>query len=180
MLKYIKPPLVLMIITAVTVGLLIFVHEITYVDKSGDISYLTADCERLLGEDSFTLSDFTYEGVYKTVIGEKKNGIAFEVVTKGYNAGGIDVLVVIDKNGAVLEVVPVAINETPGLGTNVEGKDFLSQYIGKAQTLTTGKVASDTEIAALTGATKSSKGVTDAVNIALNAYKSAKEAGVIE
>ena len=39
MLKYIKPPLVLMIITAVTVGLLIFVHEITYVDKSGDIIY---------------------------------------------------------------------------------------------------------------------------------------------
>ena len=179
-MKYIKPPLVLMIITAVTVGLLICVHNLTYVDKSGDISYLTSDCERLLGKDNFSLSEFTYEGVYKTVVGENKNGIAFEVITKGYNADGIDVLVALDNEGSVLGVCPVAINETPGLGTNVEDENFLSQYVGKNQVLTTGKVASDTEIAALTGATKSSKGVTEAVNIAINAFGAAKEAGIIE
>ena len=180
MIKYIKPPLVLMIITAVTVGLLIGVHELTYVDKSGDVSYLTDDCIELLGDDSYSLSDFTFDGVYKTIIGDKKSGVAFEVITKGYNSDGIDVLVAI-KDGEVLGVRPVSISETPGLGTNVENESFLSQFVGKSTQLSVAKSATkDNEISAYTGATKSSRGVTNAVNTALNAYNSAKEAGIVE
>lgn len=180
MSKYIKPPLVLMIITAVTVGLLIFVHEITYVDKSGDISNLEPFCEEVLGKDNYSLSDMSFDGVYKTVVGDSKSGIAFEVVTKGYNADGIDVLVII-KEGKVLSVKPIAINETPGLGTNVENESFLEQFTGKSDTLSAVKAAAkDNEINAYTGATKSSKGVTNAVNTAIRAYNSAKEAGIVD
>ena len=180
MRKYIKPPLVLMIITAVTVGLLILVHEFTYVDKSGNISYLTSDIEETLGKDNYVLSDFNFDGVYKTITGDNKSGIAFEVITKGYNSDGIDVLVIIS-DGKVLSVKPVAINETPGLGTNVESDSFLSQFVGKTKSVTAVKAnAKDDEINAYTGATKSSKGVTNAVNIALNAYNSAKEAGKVD
>ena len=179
MLKYIKPPLVLMIITAVTVGLLIGVHELTFVDKSGDISYLTDSLVSLLGEDNYSLSENTFDGVYKTVVGDKKNGIAFEVITKGYNSDGIDVLVAV-KDGEVVGVRAVSINETPGLGTNVENESFLEQFAGKSGEIVAAKSATkDNEITAYTGATKSSKGVTNAVNIALKSYEKAKEAGIV-
>lgn len=179
MLKFIKPPIVLMIITAVTVGLLIGVHELTFVDKSGDISYLSDSLVSLMGEDNYSLCDTAFDGVYKTVVGDKKDGIAFEVITKGYNSDGIDVLVAV-RDGEVVGVKAVAINETPGLGTNVANESFLSQFAGKSGEVVAAKSATkDNEITAYTGATKSSKGVTSAVNIALSAYQKAKEAGIV-
>ncbi|MEI6578832.1 MAG: FMN-binding protein, partial [Eubacteriales bacterium] len=65
------------------------------------------------------------------------------------------------------------INDSPGLGMNAKNSSFLSQYIGKRDivTVTTG-TPGKFEIQAITGATISSNGVTNAVNVALNLYKS--------
>ena len=59
-------------------------------------------------------------------------------------------------------------DETPGLGANAVKPEFLEQFVGSDGPLTVGKTPSgaENEIQALTGATITSKGVANAVNLA--------------
>ena len=71
-----------------------------------------------------------------------------------------------------------AIKDTPGLGLKVNSEDFLSQYIDRTGTIGVNKNEStDTEIKAVSGATISSKAITDAVNQAFSAYETVKAGG---
>ncbi len=81
-------------------------------------------------------------------------------------------LVAMNEDGSIKAVSVVSLSETPGLGTKVQDGGFLEQYKGKSEKLTAVKSApsADNEIQAVTGATRSSKGVTEAVNIALEVY----------
>lgn len=67
------------------------------------------------------------------------------------------------------------ISETPGLGSKVADADFKAQFEGKSvETFTVTKTgaASDSEIDALSGATISSRAVTNAVNAGLAYFRS--------
>lgn len=181
-MKVLKPALVLMIITFVCAALLIVTYNFTYVDTSNILTDdLKTACEDTLGKtEKYTIISTKAElpsEVKKVIKSDSKNGIAFEIVTKGYSKDGIDVLVSVDKEGLVIGVVPITISETTGIGTKVKTDEvFLTQFVGKSKMLTTVKTAnSDDEITAITGATKSSNGVTDAVNIALESFELVKE-----
>lgn len=68
-----------------------------------------------------------------------------------------------------------SISETPGLGSKVADADFKAQFEGKnveAYTVTKTGAASDSEIDALSGATISSRAVTNAVNAGLAYFRS--------
>ena len=70
------------------------------------------------------------------------------------------------------------MKETPGLGANAQNEDFRSRYIGKTAGITVSKTAGEeNSIQAISGATKTSRGVTEGVNLALEAAAIVMEGG---
>ncbi|MCI8299094.1 MAG: RnfABCDGE type electron transport complex subunit G [Lachnospiraceae bacterium] len=73
-----------------------------------------------------------------------------------------------------------AISETPGLGVLVQEEPFYSQFEGKAEetyTVVKTEPAAENEIQAVTGATISSRAVTNGVNACLEYFRSALQGG---
>lgn len=108
------------------------------------------------------------ENVYMGVDGAGNPvGYAISVFEKGYG-GEIEVMVGINSDGNVAGVSVLSHNETPGLGANATKDTFLSQYKGVSEDQRVTKDGG--EIDALTGATITSRAVTNAVNSALEKY----------
>lgn len=103
-----------------------------------------------------------------------EKGYAIKVLTKGYAGDDLEMAVGIDLNGAVTGVKVISHAETPGLGAKAAEDEFLEQYKEKTTasdlSVTKTGAASDTEIDAITGATKTSNGVTAGVNMAFAYY----------
>jgi len=98
------------------------------------------------------------------------HGLVFNVKGKGYG-GEIIVMVGVNNDCTVKAVKIINVdNETVGLGQNVKSPAFYEQYNGMHSGINTVTgTPKDNEIKALTNATYSSKGVTEAVNEALTA-----------
>lgn len=99
------------------------------------------------------------------------NVIGACVITEstGYDTG-IQTVTGVDTDLKVTGVEIIAMNETPGLGAKAAEESFRGQYMGKSGEIGVSKNgSSDTEIQAISGATKTSKGVTNGVNLALKA-----------
>lgn len=88
-------------------------------------------------------------------------GCCVNSVGSGYG-GDINLMVGIDTDGKVSGISFVSMSETPGVGTKVKGKGFVSQFLGLGETAEVGG-----NIDGISGATFSSKGVAEAVNNAL-------------
>ncbi len=91
-------------------------------------------------------------------------GYVSEVSPSGFG-GAISMVVGVDINGSVTGVSIVKMTETSGLGANAGNTSFREQYIGKSGSLAVDKDGG--EITALTGATVTSRAVTDGVNAVL-------------
>ena len=175
-----KPTIVLTAVTTIVALLLIVTHAFTYVDTSGIITdKLMASCVEAMGEGEFVIvSDWQAEGYgiekpdnVEKLIKKDDGSIAFEIITNGYSKKGLDLLVAMNPDGSVKAVSVVSVSDTPGLGTKVQDSAFLAQFSGKIDQLTVVKnQPKDNEIQAVTGATYSSTGVTEAVNIATDVY----------
>ncbi len=85
--------------------------------------------------------------------------------------GGIGMMVAIDNEGKIIGTRIVSHSETPGLGSRIEGEDFLSQFIGASGT------ASNYDI--ISGSTISSKAVIAGVNDALEAISGILGGGAV-
>lgn len=111
----------------------------------------------------------TIEQVY-----EAPEGFAIKAVGSGYANDPIEMAVGIDREGKITGLAIISHSETPGLGARATEESFRSQFIGKSAdtTLTVTKSGADssTEIDALTGATRTSEGVTREVNLVLSFY----------
>lgn len=179
-----KPIFVLALIMAIISALVIAVYNLTYVDTSNVITdeLSAAIAEIYGGADGFevvsaekwraVLSEEDFPRITKIVKRESDGALAFEVVVKGYK-DGFDILVGVD-GGAVENVAIVSCGEeTPGLGTKTNSPEFLSQFSGMTESAVVVKTApsAQNEVQAVTSATFSSKGVANAVNIALAAYE---------
>lgn len=94
----------------------------------------------------------------------------------GYG-GEIKIAMGVDQNGVITGVTILSMSETPGLGAKCTEESFYGQFTGiKADNVKyskTGKSASD-EIDAISGATKTTQAVTDAVNAGLWFVRSLK------
>lgn len=103
-------------------------------------------------------------------------GVAFETEGEGFG-GAISVIVGIDPGGEVRGVEVLEHLETPGLGARIELPEFKDQFVDKSlanSKLVDGSLAVTKDrgdIDALTGATISSRGVTQAVDRALHLFK---------
>lgn len=169
----IMPPLVLTIICIITSALLAAVYNLTYVDTTGVITeklasgltglYGTSDGFVMLLDENGDVK--TYEGV-TSVISDGNGKDAFEVYSDGYSKDGLHLLIGFDESGAVCGVTVLSIGETPGLGTKVQDKSFLDKFKGIS--------SEDFTVDNITGATKSSNGMKNAVKTAVKAYEEMK------
>ncbi|MDO5478693.1 MAG: FMN-binding protein [Clostridia bacterium] len=95
-------------------------------------------------------------------------GIAIKQSIKGYNSGLVLMTGVAADGKKVTGIDILEHSETPGLGALADSKDFTEQFRGKMAPLKTEKDGG--EIVAITGATKTTKGIIDnGVNKAVEA-----------
>ena len=123
--------------------------------------------EKQSSENNFT---------YYIGLDDKRNIVGYIFLTKAKGYGGnIETMVGIDKNSVITGVEILSHNETPGLGSNIKNESFKNQFLQNVSdsnfSVVKNKSASKGEIEALTGATISSKAVTDAINQALEQYR---------
>ena len=98
-------------------------------------------------------------------------GYVFTTSSKGYG-GDIVTMVGVLSDGTVSGMDFLSISETAGLGMNADTDEFKNQFVGKSGEIGLNKnTPAENEIQALTGATITSKAVTNAVNIALELYE---------
>ena len=133
--------------------------------------------------ESFSQKSFNgteyYEGINPA---GQVAGFVFNAEARGYG-GPIKVVVGITTDSKVSGVNILSQNETPGLGANIKNDNFKNQFIGSVPqgefSVVKGKASSDSQIEALTGATISSKAVTNAVKDAVDLFKEIKAGGEI-
>ncbi|MDR1674205.1 MAG: FMN-binding protein [Oscillospiraceae bacterium] len=166
----IKAPLVLTLICAVSCGILIWAYNTTYVDTTGVI---TDDLQTALSEIYGTGKEYvmhknedgtvvTHEGVLSVISSKAGGAMAFEIVADGYKKDGLHLLVGIE-NGEIAGIGVVEFGDTPGVGTKATDKAYLEKFKGLT--------SADYSIDAVAGATLSSNGVKNAVELALNTFQ---------
>ena len=113
----------------------------------------------------------TLDSVYEAQVGGATAGYAIKVVASG-SQGKIEMMVGVDGEGTVTGVSIVKNAETAGIGSKVmtnmptaSGVGVLSQFEGKSAA--DGLLAVGTNVDAISGATVSTRGVTNGVNAAL-------------
>jgi len=126
-------------------------------------------------EDYKPVSEYVTE-VYTAYTGKNRIGYCVNISPVGYG-GKIDMIVGINDNFTVSGVNIVSMSETAGLGANSVKPEFLDRYKGKTQGMTVVKSPTDdtNTINALSGATITSKAVTEGVNLAIAEAKNIKE-----
>lgn len=101
-------------------------------------------------------------------------GVAIPSSAKGYG-GEVSIMVGFNTEGEILGVDILSQSETPGLGANCVKSDFRSQFEQAVPENGAFAVTKDGgDIVAITGATITSRAVTDAVNEAVKIYDTVK------
>lgn len=100
-------------------------------------------------------------------------GYVFKTTPNGFS-GAVEVTTGISVDGTVSGLRVGTHNETPGLGAKATDEAFYSQYAGKVTDSLIGVSktgASGNDIQAITGATITSKAVSDGANASIDGYK---------
>ena len=167
--KYIlRLTLTLLLITAVVAGLLGLVNALT------EEKILTLQNEKAESAMREVLPADDYEQIKTEAEGVTalyRAGEAGYVVRLSVNGfgGAIDMMVGVDTSCAVTGVSIISHSETASLGANCTRDDFRAQFNGATGELAVTKDGG--QIDALTGATVTSRAVTDGVNSALKCVK---------
>ncbi len=100
----------------------------------------------------------------------KTAGYCVKAEPNGYG-GAISMMVGVDGEGVVRGVKIITMSETPGLGARAKEPEFTGGYEGKSGEIKVKKSGTpgDSEISAISGATITSKAVTEGVNAAIEA-----------
>lgn len=167
-----KLGVILFLITAICVGILGAVNQVTkpIIEANQIKSEETAMKALITNAESFvTIEDIQDENVKKVCVaknGDEVVGYVLRMEPNGYG-GAIKMLIGIDAEGKVKGISILEHSETPGFGANATKDDFKSQFIDKSAPLSVAKSnPGDNEIQAITGATITSTAITDAVNTA--------------
>ncbi len=163
---YLKLTLTLLVISAVVACLLGLTNFVT-ADKIAQINAekTAASMQEVLPADEYTPVEYT--GAEANVAAVHKAGDAgfvVEVTPSGFG-GTIDMVVGVSTNGTVIGISIINMSETSGLGANAAKESYRSQYVGLSGQLAVSKDGG--QIDALTGATITSRAVTEGVNTAL-------------
>ncbi len=167
-MKYIlKLAIILLLITAVVAGLLGLVNMLT-ADKIAENTAKKANeaMQTVLPASSYEKLDISAEGISEAYKAEK--GYVIRLNAMGFG-GAIDMMVGVDLSGAVTGISVISHGETASLGAECTRADWQSQFAGTSGNLQVSKDGGT--IDALTGATVTSRAVTEAVNRAVEFVK---------
>ena len=178
-LKYkddILKPVIVLLAICIVIPLALAVTNAVTVDKIAalEVQKSKEAMQSLISADSFEEQKMDDGSLYHIALKDGETvGYIFSTAAKGYG-GDVSVMTAIKPDGTVKSVAILDVsNETPGLGQNAAKEDFYSQFEGKAEDiklLKNGAEAKNNEIDAVTGATITSKAVTNAVNEALERF----------
>ena len=154
---------ILFLITAVCVGLLSVVNQITAPTIA--LNSMSAELESMkqliVEADDFNEVVLANEGdITKIYLATKQSeivGYVLNVMPNGYG-GPIEILVGINNDLVVTGVDLLSHSETPGFGANASKPEFIEQYIGAEGEMSVTKNAPGAgEVQAITGATITSE-----------------------
>ena len=176
--EYLVPTFVLFIICLIAAVLLGVTNEVTAPTiAANDAKAAQEAMADVLPEGKdFSESGENEFGTYAVAKDESGNivGYAVTAVGKGGYGGDITLMVGVDKDGAVTKMNFLSIDETPSVGGKLTTKaDWLAQFVGLKKSAALTKDGGTVD--AVSGATKTSKGITDAVNNALQCYSKITE-----
>ena len=155
------------------------IEAINWANTVTAMKAVVADPDNTTFSDELPLTDemtaaagsVTLDSVYEAQVGGATAGYAIKVVASG-SQGKIEMMVGVDGEGTVTGVSIVKNAETAGIGSKVmtnmptaSGVGVLSQFEGKSAA--DGLLAVGTNVDAISGATVSTRGVTNGVNAAL-------------
>ncbi len=169
--EIIKVGLILFIITAVSALLLAVANNITapIIDRNNQINTENSMKTVLPSAADFEKVEIDASQITEAYIATNNGEVIGACVVSEANGygGSVKVLTGINKDGTVAGIDILEHSETPGLGANADKDDFKDQFKGHTKNISVSKDAKDNEINAMSGATITSKAVTDAVNAAL-------------
>ena len=171
--QMVKPVIVLLIICAVAACILAVVHAKTEpMIEANELAEKTATYKEALPEaDGFEELSTDIEGVTAVLKATNDVGYVITAQSRGYG-GQVPVAVAFTNDGEISKVVCMSNDETPGLGQKVCEESFSGQFSGMAAEPFT---IDDIDI--ISGATISSRAVTNAINLAIEAYEEIGEGG---
>ena len=181
--QLLMPVVVLTLIAAVMAGLLGGTNLLTK-DQIALLSKQAKEqaVKQVIKADEYLDQKIEYNGSTYDYTVAKTNGdevgYAFELSSNGYG-GAVKSVIGITDDGEISAVVITDVSgETPGLGQNAKNETFYGQFTGKKQSLEVVKSSADeNQINAVTGATITSKAVTNSVNLALELYNEINKKG---
>lgn len=189
MKENLKLGFILLIVTAIAGLFLGGAYTITKepIEKQAMLEKSQAMKEILPSADSFEVIEevklpegTAIKEVNKGLKGSEVAGYAIKVTPKGFG-GLIDMMVGITADGKIGGIKILSHGETPGLGANATDIGFYGQYKDKGSEtkLEVIKTApsKDNQIQAITGATITSRGVTNGVNEAIDFFNSNLKGG---
>lgn len=177
--EIVKLGIILCIISLIASGSLAMVNDMTMpIIEQQQIEANDAARKQIVpSADSFEKVDGDFGAgvveVYKGVKGSEDVAYIVKTLYKGYG-GDIEIITGINTDGTIAGAVLGSMNETPGLGAKAKDQPFISQYNSKSveSPLVVSKNATgaENEIVAISGATITSKAVTDGINLAIDVY----------
>lgn len=180
--KEIVKPVIVLFLICLFVSAALAASNLLTKDKIAQINLQTEqESQKQVLPDADTFETASASDGTAYVVGKKGSevvGYVFTTSSKSYG-GDLDVMTGISADGKISGVNLLSIDDTPGLGLNAQKDDFRNQYkqsvpaSGKFEVNKNGQTG-DGQIAALTGATITSKAVTDAVNQAVALYNTVK------
>lgn len=125
-----------------------------------------AAMEAVLSADAYEKVEYTGGDPLVTAVYKAGDaGYVVQVAPSGFG-GNLDVMVGVGADGTCTGVSIISHAETSGLGANATKEDFRNQFVGKSNVAVT---KDGGEIAALTGATITSRAICNGVNAAIAA-----------
>ena len=120
------------------------------------------------GSDSFDAIEGVVlpDGVSEAYRASNGEGFVFQSAAKGFD-GEVTFIIGMDKNGAITGINMFEHNETPGLGSRVGESEFLKKWMGDAD---------PAKVDGITGATRTTNALRNALIQAQKAYEIVKEA----
>lgn len=173
-IKYILDAWLIIALTSVCAGLLIFLSIGLQPRIDKNQLALTSEKLRSVIPGSSVSEILTLEGTQVLKVVKETAHVGWGIKARGKGWGDIEILIVLDPKAETLLGIGVlgSEKETPGLGSKINEEKFTKQFAstpeksmrtGTKFTAEKGTVGAN-QIKAITGATISSRGVTDAIN----------------
>ncbi len=168
--EVIKPAGILTAICVIVTLLLAVINALTAYKIAANAEQKAAESRsKVLAAHSYTQLD--NDGKVYGAVSENGEYIGVVIVTEATGYGGtIQVMTGIKLDNSISGVNILEMSETPGLGAKAKENSFLSQYKGESESGMSVKKDGGT-IDAISGATITSRAVTQAVNEALETAK---------